>query len=118
MPKSCGRDGRVRAARLVRRLGTTRAGRQGYGRAAQALVDVHRRARPYDLRDDLRRAICVNRQEAVKRRSPATRPALEAMRDFKKGVAAGHVDRIFLLRTSPCTRRVNGKKIRNLPSRG
>ena len=50
-----------------------------------ALVDVHRRARPYDLRDDLRRAICVNRQEAVKRRLAGDEAgALEAMRDFKK----------------------------------
>lgn len=50
-----------------------------------ALVDVHRRARPYDLRDDLRRAICVNREVALNLRLHGdTEGALEAMRELKK----------------------------------
>ena len=61
-----------------------------------ALVDVHRRARPYDLRDDLRQAICVNRQEAVKRRLAGDEAGgLEAMRFQEVPVAAEARHRIF-----------------------
>mmetsp|Transcript_33892 Transcript_33892/g.104040 ORF Transcript_33892/g.104040 Transcript_33892/m.104040 type:complete len:236 (-) Transcript_33892:164-871(-) len=50
-----------------------------------ALVDIHRRARPYDLRDDLRRAVAVAKKEAVGHRVEGrTDEALEAMRELKK----------------------------------
>jgi hypothetical protein len=49
------------------------------------IVGIHRRSRPYDLRDDLRRAVAFTKQRAIDfRLAERTDDALEAMRELKK----------------------------------
>lgn len=49
------------------------------------LLDIHRRKRPYDLRDDLRRGIAAAKRSAIEKRVCGdTTAALEAMRELKK----------------------------------
>mmetsp|Transcript_21931 Transcript_21931/g.65757 ORF Transcript_21931/g.65757 Transcript_21931/m.65757 type:complete len:260 (+) Transcript_21931:333-1112(+) len=50
-----------------------------------SLVDIHRRARPYDIRDDLRRSIAIAKRDAVAFRiAGKTDEAISAMRELKK----------------------------------